>query len=237
MWEMLADGRDGISDLPEDRWAEFMSDPAIKAAVENANTKGGYLDDVKGFDAEFFAMSPLEVVNVDPQQRLALELAWEALEHARIPASGLKGKQVGVFIGSSANDYQLLAVSDPTTAHPYALTGTSTAIVANRVSYFFDFRGPSIALDTACSSSLVAVHEAVRSLRSGDSNIALAGGVNMLLAPPGTSVSIRPGCSLPTENCVPSPLRLRESFAVRAADSSCSSASKTPSVTEIPSSR
>ncbi|GAA3160173.1 hypothetical protein GCM10020255_042800 [Rhodococcus baikonurensis] len=73
MWEMLAAGRDGISDLPEDRWAEFMSDPAIKAAVENANTKGGYLDDVKGFDAEFFAMSPLEVVNVDPQQRLALE--------------------------------------------------------------------------------------------------------------------------------------------------------------------
>ncbi|MGG7100912.1 polyketide synthase Pks13 [Rhodococcus sp. 24CO] len=186
MWEMLAAGRDGISDLPEDRWVEFKSDPALKAAIENANTKGGYLDDVKGFDAEFFAMSPLEVVNVDPQQRLALELTWEALEHAHIPASDLKGKQVGVFIGSSANDYQLLAVSDPTNAHPYALTGTSTAVVANRVSYFFDFRGPSIALDTACSSSLVAVHEAVRSLRSGDSNIALAGGINMLLAPPGT---------------------------------------------------
>jgi polyketide synthase 13 len=186
MWEMLSAGRDGISDLPEDRWVEFKSDPALKAAIENANTKGGYLDDVKGFDAEFFAMSPLEVVNVDPQQRLALELTWEALEHAHIPASDLKGKQVGVFIGSSANDYQLLAVSDPTNAHPYALTGTSTAVVANRVSYFFDFRGPSIALDTACSSSLVAVHEAVRSLRSGDSNIALAGGINMLLAPPGT---------------------------------------------------
>ncbi len=186
MWEMLAAGRDGISDLPEDRWTEFKSDPTLKAAIENANTKGGYLDDVKGFDAEFFAMSPLEVVNVDPQQRLALELTWEALEHAHIPASDLKGKQVGVFIGSSANDYQLLAVSDPTNAHPYALTGTSTAVVANRVSYFFDFRGPSIALDTACSSSLVAVHEAVRSLRSGDSNIALAGGINMLLAPPGT---------------------------------------------------
>ncbi|OYD67571.1 polyketide synthase Pks13 [Rhodococcus sp. OK302] len=185
MWDMLAAGRDGISDLPEDRWVEFMSDPAIKAAIEKAHTKGGYLDDVKGFDAEFFAMSPLEVVNVDPQQRLALELAWEALEHARIPASGLKGKQVGVFIGSSANDYQLLAVSDPN-AHPYALTGTSTAVIANRVSYFFDFRGPSIALDTACSSSLVAVHEAVRSLRSGDSDIALAGGINMLLAPAGT---------------------------------------------------
>ncbi len=110
----------------------------------------------------------------DPQQRLALELTWEALEHAHIPASALKGRDVGVFLGSSANDYQLLAVSDPASAHPYALTGTSTAIVANRVSYFYDFRGPSIALDTACSSSLVAVHQAVRSLRSGESEIALA---------------------------------------------------------------
>ena len=238
MWEMLAAGRDGIIDLPEDRWAEFMSDPAIRAAVENANTKGGYLDDVKGFDAEFFAMSPLEVVNVDPQQRLALELAWEALEHARIPASGLKGKQVGVFIGSSANDYQLLAVSDPTTAHPYALTGTSTAIVANRVSYFFDFRGPSIALDTACSSSLVAVHEAVRSLRSGDSNIALAGGVNMLLAPPGTLGFDQTGMLAPDGKMqVHSPPDAQGiDSQSRAADSSCSSVSKTPSVTAIPSS-
>ncbi|QNG21617.1 type I polyketide synthase [Rhodococcus triatomae] len=186
MWEMLAAGRDGVSDLPEDRWEEFTSDPLIKAAVEKANTKGGYLDDVKTFDAEFFAMSPLEVANVDPQQRLALELAWEALEHAHIPANELKGKQVGVFIGTSANDYQLLAVSDPVHAHPYALTGTSTAIVANRVSYFYDFRGPSVAIDTACSSSLVAVHQAVRSLRSGESDVALAGGTNMLLAPPAT---------------------------------------------------
>ncbi|TQC50696.1 acyltransferase domain-containing protein [Rhodococcus sp. WS4] len=186
MWQMLAAGRDGISDLPEGRWEEFTSDPQIKAAVEKANTQGGYLDDVKTFDAEFFAMSPLEVANVDPQQRLAMELTWEALEHARIPASDLKGEQVGVFIGSSANDYQLLAVSDPVHAHPYALTGTSTSIVANRVSYFYDFRGPSIALDTACSSSLVAVHQAVRSLRSGESDLALAGGVNMLVAPPAT---------------------------------------------------
>ncbi|MFD9660743.1 polyketide synthase Pks13 [Rhodococcus sp. NPDC059968] len=186
MWQMLAEGRDGISDLPEGRWEEFTSDPQIKAAVEKANTQGGYLDDVKTFDAEFFAMSPLEVANVDPQQRLAMELTWEALEHARIPASELKGEQVGVFIGSSANDYQLLAVSDPVHAHPYALTGTSTSIVANRVSYFYDFRGPSIALDTACSSSLVAVHQAVRSLRSGESDLALAGGVNMLVAPPAT---------------------------------------------------
>ncbi|WP_174565448.1 polyketide synthase Pks13 [Rhodococcoides yunnanense] len=183
MWALLSEGRDGITDLPEGRWEEFTSDPAIKAAVDATVTKGGYLDDVKTFDAEFFAMSPNEVVNVDPQQRLALELTWEALEHARIPASSVKGSQVGVFIGSSSNDYQLLAVSDPN-AHPYALTGTSTAIVANRVSYFYDFRGPSIAVDTACSSSLVAVHQAVRSLRSGETDLAVAGGVNMLLAPP-----------------------------------------------------
>ncbi|WP_137723131.1 polyketide synthase Pks13 [Prescottella subtropica] len=186
MWRLLIEGRDAVTDLPEDRWTEFTADPYVAAAVEKAATKGGYLDDVAGFDAEFFAMSPLEVQNVDPQQRLALELAWEALEHAHIPANELKGRNVGVFLGSSANDYQLLAVSDPASAHPYALTGTSTAIVANRVSYFYDFRGPSIALDTACSSSLVAVHQAVRSLRSGESEIALAGGINMLLAPPAT---------------------------------------------------
>ncbi|MGW6377385.1 polyketide synthase Pks13 [Rhodococcus sp. NPDC055112] len=186
MWRLLIEGRDAVTDLPEGRWAEFAADPTVAAAIEKANTKGGYLDDVKGFDAEFFAMSPLEVRNVDPQQRLAMELTWEALEHARIPASELKGEQVGVFIGSSANDYQLLAVSDPVHAHPYALTGTSTAIVANRVSYYFDFRGPSVAMDTACSSSLVAVHQAVRSLRTGESDLALAGGVNMLVAPPAT---------------------------------------------------
>ncbi|MDH6681008.1 polyketide synthase 13 [Rhodococcus sp. LBL1] len=186
MWKLLIEGRDAVTELPEGRWAEFMADPYVAAAVEKAATKGGYLDDVQTFDAEFFAMSPLEVQNVDPQQRLALELTWEALEHAHIPANQLKGREVGVFLGSSANDYQLLAVSDPASAHPYALTGTSTAIVANRVSYFYDFRGPSIALDTACSSSLVAVHQAVRSLRSGESEIALAGGVNMLLAPPAT---------------------------------------------------
>ncbi|WP_318841933.1 polyketide synthase Pks13 [Rhodococcus sp. Z13] len=186
MWDLLASGRDGITDLPEDRWAEFDADPAIRESIRKANTKGGYLDDVKGFDAEFFAMSPREVEMVDPQQRLALELTWEALEHAHIPPSELKGGSVGVFIGSSASDYMLLAVGDPSAAHPYALTGTSSAVIANRVSYFYDFHGPSVTLDTACSSSLVAVHQAVQALRNGEADVALAGGVNMLLAPAGT---------------------------------------------------
>ncbi|HEY5852578.1 MAG TPA: beta-ketoacyl synthase N-terminal-like domain-containing protein, partial [Aldersonia sp.] len=182
-WQFLIGGGDGIADLPAGRWEEFTSDPEIAAAVAKANTRGGYLDDVKGFDAEFFSMSPREVEWVDPQQRLALELTWEALEHARIPASALKGAEVGVFIGTSTSDYQMVAAVEPTRTHPYALTGAATSIIANRVSYFYDFRGPSVAVDTACSSTLVAVHQAVRALRGGDASVALAGGVNMLLAP------------------------------------------------------
>ncbi|MEU6559942.1 polyketide synthase Pks13 [Nocardia nova] len=192
-WDFLINRGDAIRERPEGRWSEFTGDPDIAAAVENGNTLGGYLDQdvVKGFDAEFFAMSPVEVERVDPQQRLMMELTWEALEHARIPANTLKGEAVGVFIGTSTNDFQLIAAlglgkSDPdapASADAYALTGASTSIVANRVSYFYDFRGPSVAIDTACSATMVAVHDAVRALRNGEADLALAGGVNMLLAP------------------------------------------------------
>ncbi|GAA4386185.1 hypothetical protein GCM10023147_09080 [Tsukamurella soli] len=185
-WDFLIGGGDGTTDLPDDRWAEFKADARLKAVLDNANVQGGYLDDVKGFDAEFFSMSPREVEMVDPQQRLAMELTWEALEQAHIPASSVKGGRVGVWLGSSANDYQMLAIADPTKANPYAITGTSTSIVANRVSYFFDFHGPSVTVDTACSSSLVAIHQAVRSLRDGETELAVAGGVNMLIVPAGT---------------------------------------------------
>ncbi|WP_435795222.1 polyketide synthase Pks13 [Nocardia aurea] len=192
-WEFLIGGGDGIRDLPEGRWEEFTSDPEVAAAVAEGNTAGGYLDQevVKGFDAEFFAMSPIEVERVDPQQRLMMELTWEALEHARIPASELRGEAVGVFIGSTSNDFQLLAAlglgendpNVPASAEAYAIMGSVSSIIPNRVSYFYDFRGPSVSVDTACSSTLVAVHQAVRALREGDADLALAGGVNMLLAP------------------------------------------------------
>ncbi|MDO4685492.1 MAG: alpha/beta fold hydrolase, partial [Corynebacterium sp.] len=142
-----------------------------------------YLDDIASFDAEFFGLSPVEAANMDPQQRIALELVWEALEHAHIPASSLRGKNVGVYIGSSNNDYGMMIASDPAEAHPYALTGTASSIIPNRVSYAFDFRGPSVNVDTACSSSLVSVHHAVRALRYGDTDMALAGGVNILASP------------------------------------------------------
>ena len=182
-WQALLEGRDGITDLPEGRWVEFLEEPRIAERVAKARTRGGYLSDIKGFDAEFFALSKMEADNIDPQQRMALELTWEALENARIPASALRGGNVGVYIGNSTNDYSFLAMSDPSTAHPYAITGTASSIIANRVSYFFDFRGPSIAVDTACSSSLVAAHQGVQSLRSGESDVVLVGGVNALITP------------------------------------------------------
>src|SRR5690242_17245827 len=183
MWQALLEGRDAITDLPEGRWAEFLDEPRIAERVAKARTRGGYLTDIKGFDAEFFALAKMEADNIDPQQRMALELTWEALEHARIPASSLRGERVGVYIGSSNTDYQFLAVSDPTVAHPYAITGTTSSIIANRVSYFFDFRGPSMAIDTACSSSLVAAHQGVAALRSGEADVAVVGGVNALITP------------------------------------------------------
>ncbi|WP_113963277.1 polyketide synthase Pks13 [Mycobacterium shimoidei] len=182
-WQALLEGRDAITDLPEGRWSEFMAEPRLAERIKKARTRGGYLKDIKGFDSEFFALSKTEADNIDPQQRMALELTWEALEHARIPASSLRGGSVGVYIGTSVNDYSFLAMSDPTVAHPYAITGTASSIVANRVSYFYDFHGPSVAVDTACSSSLVATHQAVQALRSGECDVALAGGVNALITP------------------------------------------------------
>ncbi|HVQ97246.1 MAG TPA: beta-ketoacyl synthase N-terminal-like domain-containing protein, partial [Mycobacterium sp.] len=182
-WQALLEGRDAITDLPEGRWSEFFDEPRLAERIANARTRGGYLKDIKGFDSEFFAVAKTEADNIDPQQRMALELTWEALEQARIPASSLRGEAVDVYVGVSNNDYSMLAVSDPTLAHPYAITGTATSIIANRVSYFYDFRGPSVAVDTACSSSLVAIHQAVQALRNGEADVAVAGGVNALITP------------------------------------------------------
>ncbi|KWX21280.1 polyketide synthase [Mycolicibacterium wolinskyi] len=183
MWEALLAGKDCITDLPDGRWEEFLDEPRIAERVAKARTRGGYLSDIKGFDSEFFALSKMEADNIDPQQRMALELTWEALEHARIPASSLRGASVAVYIGNSTNDYSFLAMSDPSVAHPYAITGTASSIIANRVSYFYDFRGPSVSVDTACSSSLVAAHQGVQALRAGEADVAVVGGVNALITP------------------------------------------------------
>ncbi|MCS4492054.1 polyketide synthase Pks13 [Corynebacterium sp. ES2715-CONJ3] len=183
MWDLFLEGRDGIGPLPVGRWSEYAADKHTTELIENIDMTGGYLDDIASFDAEFFGLSPLEAANVDPQQRIILELTWEALENAHIPPSSLKGSPVGVYMGSTNNDYGMLIAADPAEAHPYALTGTSSSIIPNRVSFAFDFRGPSISTDTACSSSLVAIHQAVRDLREGACDMAIAGGVNILAAP------------------------------------------------------
>ena len=183
LWDLFVTGQSVTGELPEGRWSEYLSDPVMAKKMEEQNLQGGYLDDIRTFDNEFFGLSPLEATNMDPQQRIMLELAWEALEDANLPASDLRGESVGVFVGSSSNDYGMLVTSDPASAHPYALTGTASSIIPNRISYAFDFRGPSVNVDTACSSSLVAVHHAVRALRDGEADVALAGGVNILASP------------------------------------------------------
>ncbi|GAB3947089.1 polyketide synthase Pks13 [Corynebacterium tapiri] len=182
-WQLLLEGRSVTGELPLGRWSEYAADPTMSEKIATLNMQGGYLEDISSFDNEFFGLSPLEAENMDPQQRIMLEETWHALEDAHIPASSLRGQPVGVFIGSSNNDYGMLVTSDANEAHPYALTGTSSAVIPNRISYAFDFRGPSVNVDTACSSSLVAVHQAVRALREGDCDVAVAGGVNIIAAP------------------------------------------------------
>ena len=182
-WQLLIDGRSATGPLPPLRWDEYLGDPVVRTKMAEENTDGGYMDGIASFDHEFFGISPLEAQNMDPQQRIMLEVAWEALEDAGLAPSALRGEPVGVFVGSSNNDYGMLIAADPNEAHPYALTGASSAVIPNRISYAFDFRGPSMNVDTACSSSLVSVHHAVRALRDGEADVALAGGVNILANP------------------------------------------------------
>lgn len=183
LWQLLETGTSTVGEKPEGRWKEYLSDPVSAQKMKENNLTGGYFSDLASFDAEFFGLSPVEAANMDPQQRIMLELAWEVLENAGYPANTLRGTRVGVYVGASNSDYGMLVTSDPAEAHPYALTGTSHSIISNRISYAFDFRGPSVTVDTACSSSLVAVHQAVRALRAGDADLVLAGGVNVMAAP------------------------------------------------------
>ena len=142
---------------------------------------GGFLEGIDLFDPQFFGISPREAANMDPQQRLLLETAWEALEYAGQSPDALQGSQTGVFIGISNYDYSHLLFTHSDGASTYAGTGNALSIAANRLSYFLDFRGPSLAIDTACSSSLVAVHQACQSLHHLECDMALAGGVNLIL--------------------------------------------------------
>ena len=182
-WELMRDGVDAISEVPPSRWDLDRYYDADASKSGKANTRwGGFLKDVSSFDPQFFGIAPKEAITMDPQQRLLLEVAWETLEDAGQIPEQLKGSKTGVFIGIGTHDYSIMMWQQPV-SEPYATTGTGNCIAANRLSYVFDLKGPSVAVDTACSSSLVAVHLACQSIWMGESSSAIAGGVNVLLLP------------------------------------------------------
>lgn len=183
-WQLLQAGGSAIREVPRDRWnLDEWFDPDPSAPGKMATRAGGFLDGVDKFDPDFFGLSQREADAMDPQQRIMLQLAWHALEDAGIVPQTLRGARASVLVGVSGNDYARLQAGTTNLLAAHAATGNALSIIANRLSYFFDLRGASLAIDTACSSSLVAVHQAAAQLASGECDLALAGGVNLLLAP------------------------------------------------------
>jgi acyl transferase domain-containing protein len=175
-WQLLRAGGEAIREVPADRWS-------IEASHPPATRRGGFMERIDGFEPLFFGISPLEATTLDPQQRLLLEVTWEALENAGIDPGALAGSNTGVFVGISNADYaQRLTPQQRLAAGGYIGLGNTSSTAAGRLSYFFGTHGPSMAVDTACSSSLVGIHLAVRSLRDGESDVAVAAGVNVILA-------------------------------------------------------
>ena len=201
-WALLRDGVDAVGPIPRQRWdvgAVYDPDPA--APGKTSATQGGFLDSVDTFDAGYFGILRREAERMDPQHRLFLEVAIDALDHAGLPRERLAGSATGVFIASYYNDYAALQYADRESVDARTLTGTQHSVLANRLSYLLDLRGPSVSVDTACSSSLVAVHLACQSLRTGDSDIALAGGVSLMLAPDIMIALSKIGFMSPTGRC------------------------------------
>ena len=203
-WDMLSKGIDATSDIPKNRWD-------IQTFYEQDKTKlgktytyhGGFLDQVDKFDAQFFGISPREAAFIDPQQRLLMETSWESLEDAGLNPADLAGKDVGVFIGAFTLDYKVMQFnkSNRDLIDTHTATGALMTMLSNRLSYVFDFRGPSMTVDTACSSSLVSVHLACRSLLNNECSIALAGGVNVMLTPEYTIAESKGGFLSPDGHC------------------------------------
>lgn len=184
-WDLLRNGVDAIAEVPTDRWdIDAYYDPDPDAPGKMSTRFGGFLGDVDRFDPYFFGISPREAQRMDPQQRLLLEVAWEALEHAGVSADTLNEARASVFVGMSAGDYfQVMHDAGLDSFDAYTASGTAHSIASGRLSYILGARGPSLSIDTACSSSLVAIHQAIQSLRRGETDIALAGGVNLILRP------------------------------------------------------
>lgn len=181
-WQLLATGRAAISEIPAERWDARHTAGAVAQPGASVSKWGGFIPDVDLFDAELFNIASREAARIDPQHRVLLELAFEALQNAGLSIAALKGSQTGVFVGLSSSDYMLLN-GDVRDSDAYSGIGNAHSAAANRISYFFDFNGPSLVVDTACSSSLVALHLAIQSLQAGECDLALVGGVNLMLSP------------------------------------------------------
>src|SRR5262245_18308775 len=182
-WRLLLDRRSAIVEVPRDRWSVARFYDANPQKPNTAVTRwGGFLPDITGFEADLFRVSPREALSMDTQQRLMLQVTWEALEDAGIPHERLGGSDTAVYIGVSTSDYAILrwahGVDDG-----HLGPGLALSVVANRISHKLDLRGPSLSIDTACSSSLVALHLACEALRSGETSLAIAGGVNLIVTP------------------------------------------------------
>ncbi len=199
-WQFILNGGDAISRVPEERWT---MDGVLNGTPGSRDISpwGGFLQNIDQFDPGFFGISPREARNIDPQQRLVLEVGWEALEDAGIDPSCLRGANTGVFVGVSGSDYGRLLYKDSRRLDLYSGTGCSTAIVANRLSYTLGLRGPSISVDTACSSSLVTLDMACGTLKNKTCDLALAGGVNLILSPEMTIVFSKAGLMAKDGRC------------------------------------
>ncbi|KAL4966916.1 type I polyketide synthase [Aspergillus stella-maris] len=194
LWEFILSQRDGSSNIPTERWAPYYArDHRNKRILDNGIKRGYFVQNIDDFDCQFFGISPKEAEQMDPQQRLSLEVAWEALQDAGIPAGSLKGTNTAVFWGVNSDDYSKLVLEDLLNVDAWMGIGTSYCGVPNRISYHLDIVGPSAAVDAACASSLVAVHNGVTSILAGESETAIVGGVNALYGPGLTTVLQRAG--------------------------------------------
>ncbi|MEX5635816.1 SDR family NAD(P)-dependent oxidoreductase [Parafrankia sp. FMc2] len=204
LWRVLHNSVNAVTDIPGDRWdADAYYDPEPSVPGRMCSRWGGFLDDVGGFDTEFFTISRAEALAMDPQQRVLLEVAWEALEQAGIPPASVAGTRTGVYTGMSTVDYLLRSQLGGAASSPYSATGNAHSVASGRISYLLGAHGPAVSVDTACSSSLLAVNMAARSLLSGETDMALAGGINLVLGPETGVAFSNWGMLSPRGRCAP----------------------------------
>ena len=202
MWEALLRGDDLVTEIPRDRWdADDLFDPERGTPGRSVSKWGSFIDDVMGFDPEFFGISEREATAIDPQHRMLMEASWEAVEHAGLTPQSMAGTATGVFLGMSHDDYVTVTNDAGALDQAYAFSGTPFSMASGRISHSLGLRGPSLTLDTACSSSLVAVHQACRNLHDGESDMAIAGGIMLILHPSNYASASGLGMLSPTGRC------------------------------------